>query len=347
MELRSAQPPATCTPPCNCGAPRPVLRLALIAALVVIAALLMAAARIAGAATPDVPIAAEALGSCRPLPVASRHHYRMAAKVRPLLFWISRDNVGMADVVWHRGADNEVGYDLLIGSDPARAPMKINRWGYIAEQVEGSDGCLLGVMKQSDEESIEEAKSRLTSERQSGRHVFKAIRAVATADEARAGVTTMDAGHDLTFRDLPALLDILTRESRDTAMRSVSLPDGTRPGFLVALAEIIHGSVTRYRHSASTVLRPTNSVAFVYNGTLHDLTLRRSERLDAWPVGPQQTTNAVRATFESRNRTTGDKTNFELVYGTDGALAEVPLHATYRPRWWLQVDLVLDDAGTS
>lgn len=347
MEIRSAQQPPSSHPPCNCGAPRPALRLAFIAAFVaLIVGLLIVGVRIAGAAAHDFnPIGGAALGTCRPLPVAVQHHYRMAAKVRPLLFWIGRDNVGEADAVWRRGADNGLGYELLIGSDPARAPMKINRWGYIAEQIQGPDACLLGVMKQSDEESIAEAKSRLASEGRDGRYVFKAIRAVATPDEARAGVTTVNVPRDLTLHDLPALLDIVTGESRGTPLRSVNLPRGTRPGFLVALAEIIHKNIEGHRQSGSATLRSADPVTYVYNGTLHDLTLRRSELLREWSTGTRTIAHVVRADFESRNRKTGEKTKFELVYGTDGPLAEIPLHATYQPRWWFQVELVLDDAG--
>lgn len=40
-------------------------------------------------------------------------------------------------------------------------------------------------------------------------------------------------------------------------------------------------------------------------------------------------------------------TEFELLYGTSGALAEIPVHAVYQPRWWLQVELFLDEADQS
>ena len=72
------------------------------------------------------------------LPVVAEHYYRMLAKVRPLLFWISRDNVGGARIGWLGDQSGSKGFELLIGSDPARAPRKINRWGYIAEELRGS-----------------------------------------------------------------------------------------------------------------------------------------------------------------------------------------------------------------
>src|SRR5918996_5321259 len=105
------------------------------------------------------------------LPVVAERYYRMLAKVRPLLFWISRDDVGGARIGWLGDQGGSRGFELLIGSDPARAPRKINRWGYIAEEVRGSTASTLGVMKQSNEESIEEAKAKLGKDT-GGPHAF-------------------------------------------------------------------------------------------------------------------------------------------------------------------------------
>jgi hypothetical protein len=281
------------------------------------------------------------------LPIIAEHRYRMAAQVRPfLLFWIRRDDVGGARVIWRRSDDGAVGFELLIGSDPARAPRKINRWGYIAEEVHGKEGRLLGVMKRSDEESIEEAKARLASEGQEGEYVFKAITGTATADEARAGVTTIRVPHDLTYRDLDSLLELVATRSENAVMRPIRLPSETRPGFLVALAELIHHSIELHdrptRRSASA---PRDSVPYVYNGALHDLTLRKTEFLSEVRVGPHTYSGAARGEFETRRRATHEATRFDLVYGTTGPLAEIPLAATYQPRWWFRVELALDDSN--
>ena len=34
-------------------------------------------------------------------------------------------------------------------------------------------------------------------------------------------------------------------------------------------------------------------------------------------------------------------TTFEITYGASGALAEVPIHMAYQPRWWFKVELFL------
>ena len=53
------------------------------------------------------------------MPVVAERYYRMLAKVRPLLFWISRDDVGGARIGWLGDQGGSKGFELLIGSDPA------------------------------------------------------------------------------------------------------------------------------------------------------------------------------------------------------------------------------------
>ncbi|MBI2186022.1 MAG: hypothetical protein HYU37_02725 [Acidobacteria bacterium] len=279
------------------------------------------------------------------LPIVAEHHYRMAAKIRPfLLFWIGRDHVGGAHAVWRRSPEG-TGYELLIGSDPTQAPRRINRWGYIAEEVQGSEARLLGVMKQSNEKSLEEAKANVAAEEQGGHYVFKAIRATADANEASAAVSTVRVTRDLTFRDVESLLDLLEREAAPEHVRRVPLPRGTRPGFLVALAELIHHDVADHSPAVTReARRRAVSIPYIYNGTLHDLTLRASERLRDTQVGLRRYRDVIHARFEARNRASGTATDFALLYGASGPTAEIPVYAVYQPRWWLQVELFLDEA---
>lgn len=339
--------PVTAPPP-NRGAPRPALRLAVVAAgVVLIGGASIAADRTVATATVASRLDANPSDpACAPLPIVAQHRYRMAAKIRPLLFWIGRDNVGEAQIVWRRGAGDARGFELLIGSDPDRAPRRINRWGYIREDAQGSIACVVGVMKESNEQSVDEAKSQLANEANSGRHVFKAIRSMASREEARAAVTTVRVDRDLTYRDLDEVLGAVTTESQSRNLPAVSLPPGTRPGFLTALAELIHADVEEFRSgrggSRSHARAP---ITYVYNGTFHDLTLRRSSLVREWRLGTSRVPNVAQAEFTWRSRKTGEKSDFEVTYGTTGPFAEIPLHASYQPRWWFHVDVVLDDPG--
>src|SRR5262249_48017684 len=132
----------------------------------------------------------DAAVATQPLPVVAEHTYRMLAKVRPLLFWITKDDVGGARVSWRSDEGGSFGGDLLIRSDPDRAPRRINRWGYIAEQVRGPEARVLGVMKQSNEQSVKEAESQLAADGRGG-FVYRAIQGTTANNQAQASVTTV------------------------------------------------------------------------------------------------------------------------------------------------------------
>ena len=70
-----------------------------------------------------------------------------------LLLWIGRDNVGTG-VIRYRASEKGTAYELLIGSDPLRAPGRLNRWGYLAEEVRGEECAVLGVISKSEEERL-------------------------------------------------------------------------------------------------------------------------------------------------------------------------------------------------
>jgi hypothetical protein len=273
------------------------------------------------------------------IPVVAEHHYRVLARVRPLLVWISRDDVGDARITRRNDGAGSMGLELLIGSDPARAPRRINRWGYLAEQVVGGQATVLGVMKQSNERSIEEAESRITAESGSGTHLFKAIRSTTADGRTSAGVTTLRMQHDVTYRDVESLLAMVPT-SGNPPTRTVVLPAGTRPGFLIAVAELIHQSIER-RTASTTEPRPPG-VRYVYNGLVHRLELRSLESMATSRIGGRTFNDIVRGRFETVNEATGDRTTFEITYGASGALAEVPIHVAYQPRWWFRVELFLD-----
>ena len=113
-----------------------------------------------------------------------RHHYTISGRVRPLLFWIGKDDIGDA-VITQKRENDAASYALLIGSDPDRAPRSINRWGYISEEVHGTEATLVGLMTESDEESVSQAEANL---RNRGDRTFNVIHAAVAGGEARSVV---------------------------------------------------------------------------------------------------------------------------------------------------------------
>jgi hypothetical protein len=135
------------------------------------------------------------------LPVVREEQYVVNARVRPLLlFWIGRDNIGGARITWRARAGEGRGFEIVIGSDPARAPRRINRWGFIAEELTAAKGDVLGVMKESGEQTLEEAEANI--KRADEDSTFKAVRTKIEGDHAVSGTVAFTAPSKLTYHQL-------------------------------------------------------------------------------------------------------------------------------------------------
>jgi hypothetical protein len=198
-------------------------------------------------------------------------------------------------------------------------------------------------MKQSTEQSIAEAESGLDKEATQGGYVFRAIQGSATSNEARAAVTTVRVPRDMTFHDIDPLLSLINSGGRTGESRSVALPSGTRPGFLVALSELLNQSLAGYAKRPGSSYKAPAPLSYVYFGTFYDLAMKSSDLLKSATIDGKRYTNLARSDFEIKNRATGETTKFQLTYGTEGALAGIPVHAIYQPRWWFEVQLFLDE----
>lgn len=268
--------------------------------------------------------------------VTAEHRYRLAVRVRPLLFWIRRDNVGDARLTWSAAPDGAARLELLIGSDPARAPMRVNRWGYIAETACGAATTVVGVMTESDEQSVEDARARVSD----GGHAFRAIRAVITPAESVASVTRLQVAEPFTYRDLDRLLRRLPNQGG--VNRRLTLGEDVHQGFLMATAALVHDTAASYRRAGRTGADPAASRAYVHGDRVFDLRVRGSG-----VVQPERRTVAsaplLETEFEVRHRASGDTSTFRLTYAPGGPLAEVPVRIVYRPRWWFEAELQLAD----
>jgi hypothetical protein len=265
-------------------------------------------------------------------------HYTLTARVRPLLFWISRQGVGGARIEWTEDADGPRGIELLIGSDPVRAPMHVNRWGYIAERLTASSAEILGVMTASDEESMEQAQASITQS--GGTHRFKAIRGRVAGGQAECTVIHLRLVNDFTFRDL----DVLLRQLPPTgsATRQTRVSAGIEPGFLFALKGMLRDSVEGYRRSGNPGSSQRARKLFVYNATLYELTRQSSRLRPEIGVNGHTYREAIEGEFETRNLRTGAKSSFNITFGTQAPLAETPIRIIYRPRWWFEAELLLE-----
>lgn len=292
---------------------------------------------IASAASDLPPGLVSASGGCQLSPSDRvERQYTVRGRVRPLLIWTARHEVGGARFVRSEG-DLARRLELVIGTDPHRAPMRLNRWGYIAETVCGANATLVGLMTQSDEATIDEATNLASAP---GGRPFKAIRATITPGVMHTELFRLAPADNPTYQQLDAMLGRLPAPGEG---RRAMVPTGADSGFLVALTGLMHDSVAASRRSGQGVqgLRRT----YVYDGKIYDLTLRTS-RLADLSIEAGELPQVLDGEFEIRNQATGHTTDFRLAYGTSGAEREVPLRAAYRPRWWIEIELLLAPSGT-
>jgi hypothetical protein len=253
------------------------------------------------------------------------------------LFWIGKDDIGDAVITRKRG-NGTSSYALLIGSDPDRAPRNINRWGYISEEVHGAEATLVGLMTESDEESVDQAEANLRSR---GDRTFNIIHAEVAGGEARSVVRSVAAPSTLTLRQVDTLLELADRNGSDGQTRVVHLPEGGRPGFLTALADVLHTQATDWRSTGK--VRLSETLPYVYHGKSYQLRATHARAVASARIGANTYDHLIESQFQVKNVATGTLTDFSLTYAADGPLAEIPIAATYQPRWWIEIHLTLDD----
>ena len=277
--------------------------------------------------------------------VTQEHRYKLSAAIRPLLFWVGAKNVGDAHIVWREQEEGRKGYELLLGSDPARTPRRINRWGFVREDAGPTGAIMLGVMNRSEDDNLTSAQSKMAQEAKEGRFLFKMINASLTADGARAENRVVYAPTDFTYRQLEDLQRYVESTKPPPRVRTGRLPRETHPGLLFATAALVGAGVEAGRApgNAGPALR---KVQYTFKTVLYDLILKSWERVDKVERGSRTHRNLVRLEFESRNLEKGTVEHFTLLCGTEGALIGVPVFIQYQPRWWFKIEGWLDEDGT-
>ena len=281
----------------------------------------------------------------RSLPILWDHQYRVSAAVRPLplpFLWIGRSNAGSARMTRRRATDGTEGFELLIGSDPARVPRRINRWGYIVEEVRGSEATVFAFMNQSSQKTLEEAHARSAQEQREGRYLYTLYQARVAGTNAESVVWRTSLARELTFRDLDLALTLTHQPAPDAKVRHLPLPANTHPGFVAALIDLIGRDVKRASRDDEAV-RPPLTTTYVHNGSILELKLRDSRLVPTMAIDGRRYQRLLRGQFEGRKLTSGSKAAFEVLYGTEGALAGTPVRLSFRARWWFRLELTLAD----
>lgn len=274
------------------------------------------------------------------LPLLSDYHYRLSGSARPFLFWINRDNVGGGRMTWRRSTDGTLSFELLMGSDPERAPFKANRWGYIREVVRGDSAELVAVKTDTEEQTIDEAKASVKQPAKDRALTF--IREHVTSSETRAAMAVVDVGRTATYRDLDFVLGRMS-SIREWDERVGARPQSTRPGFLVALCELMQSGVDAWKAAPdSSFTYGSHTVRYIHRTKPYELRQSDVEVLRDVTFRGQRHARLLHGAFRIRNPATNYESHFTVTYGLDDAMAAVPVRITYQPRWWLRTQLTLD-----
>src|SRR5262249_4884444 len=144
---------------------------------------------------------------------AIQYDYVMPARVAGLLCWAGKDDVGGGYIRRGRAKDEprKEFFQLLFGSDPAKAPRAINRWGagteiswhrsprIAAGQDDVEWSTFFGFMKSSRGKSVSEMQEELKKERGHGQHLFTGILSTVEANRAASLVVPLPSEVDFNF----------------------------------------------------------------------------------------------------------------------------------------------------
>jgi hypothetical protein len=322
-------------------------------------AFLLAGTCFAIPSAPDQAAINEAVSWIRATPrIRAEYDYIMTCRLRLLFFWVGRDDLGGGYIKVGQAVDDPSlrMIQLLFGSDPAKAPRAINRWGAGTEVLK-SDGsktpvssAFVGFMKSSKGESASAMQRELSHEKSAGKHLFEAI--ISRVDGAQAISTTVPfySDKDYDMRQLADAQTLALDQLGDGQTRKFRRLDGpargrcSRPGgFLSTTEELLERSLTGEKTPVS--------LCYVYNARPYTLTLRRvipistkdvhitlkekSQKID------QSYRDLKESQFQIYNQESGAKTDFSVLLGTTGELRGVPVQINYQPNWWFQIVLNL------
>lgn len=299
----------------------------------------------------QVDEAARLIGSAPSAPV--QYDYVVTAAVRLLLFWVSRDDVGQGYIRIGMHPDNpsmEI-IQLLMGSDPAKAPLSTNNWGAVTEVWRQSDGsgAFFAFMKAPKDDSMTAAKDEAAREKEKQRFQYQGV--ISRIKNARLVSMTVpiSSATDFTLHQLPfaqqMVLEQLKATSRPPRTMDAAAASGCARanGFLFTLRELIADALSGQRapiHSCYSYL------SWSYRMSIRSLEPVKEMKVSLKMRGSNKMLertyrNLKKADFRVVNLKTGNPTDFKMIFGDSGALKGIPVQVEFQPNWWFRVTVNL------
>jgi hypothetical protein len=291
----------------------------------------------------------------------AQYDYTMTARVRLIFFWAGKDDVGGGYIRRGTSAEDphQEFFQVLFGSDPAKAPRAINRWGAGTEVswhkdpvgVSHSDDVLasafFGFMKSSQGKSASEMQAELQREKEQGLHSFTGILSRVETARAVSLKVPLQSDTDFNLHDYDRAEPLMLQHLESSVEPVRALQDASR----CPRAASFLGTVAELMDSALVGQAAPLSRCYVYDAQEDTLTLEKITPVDSLPVtlhGPNKTVllntthkNLLQLDFVSAHKLTGKKVYFTVLAGSQGNLRGVPVQISYQPNWWFQVVLNL------
>lgn len=256
------------------------------------------------------------------------HRYRVDGKLWLLMYWMSRSDVGAARM--SRQDDGQTAaITFLAGSNPERAPLSVNQWGYTRETTEHGQGRAF-IIRTLDPRDPAEPEAHLADSREPS--LFGASCGLVGGDVTQASVTGFRVEPNVTFRAMEQALEV-ARAARKWRISRVTTNAVVYPGLFSALQASLDESVVRTRMGVSDTRLPAR--IYSYRGELFELAMKKVEAAE---------TGLLRAKFTYTKQANGEGGTFTVLFGADGETAGVPLEMIFQPAWWVRVSLRLDDS---
>jgi hypothetical protein len=282
------------------------------------------------------------------------HNYIVTGSVRLLFFWISRDDVGQGYISLGstEGQQPTERIKLLMGSDPAKAPLGINRWGAAIEvaRPQERDGAFFGFMKTSKGDSASAMRQELSREKEQRQYLFEGIISCRHAGEALSVTVPITSATDFNIHQLDdaekMVMDRLRVTDRPVRALDIGAFEGCdrSDGFLFTVKGLIEDAL-----SGRT---PPFTRCYVYNARRYTMTMTGCEEPTDLSVSVQirgargklkKTYRSIReARFTVLNTESRGRTHFRIKFGTQAPLRGVPVQIEYQPNWWFKATLNLE-----
>jgi hypothetical protein len=280
-------------------------------------------------------------------------NYIVTGSVHLLFFWVSRDDVGQGYINFGRteGARPMERINLVMGSDPAKAPLGINRWGAAAEisSAQGQDGAFFGFMKTSKGDSAGAMREELSHEKATGEYLFEGIVSRRHEGQAVSLTVPIRSATDFTLHQVPEAEKMVVERLRDPGRPLRTLDFGAitgcqnAEGFLFTVRKMIDDLL-----SGRT---PPFTRCYVYNSRRYSISitgcepeapLKVSLKLRSSPWKFEKVYAGTRdARFNVVNTRTGVQTHFRIKFATEPPLRGIPVQIEYQPNWWFKAILNL------